>query len=507
LRQRNGRSDFGCCEAFAEVGFPAVWKGSYLKSAAERGNVFLVESFRDVETSDFRNRNGVGIQGYALDFVAGTDFPFARDGTIEAVTATDEELLDHVVRAEADAEFVARQARLGHNKFGGANCEPVAEVYRVLLQALGREVLSKYGDWKIAPGQFFFPKGVVLDGVTVDGLVLAAVDGEICLAVAVQVKRTNGYAAFDGIFVDASRYRVAVPEDVARQTDVYRDQSHLAGPFRGAACMPRGIGCRSQGMDSAELPGFRDKKVEFVERAWPVFAKEAGEGAVGEEFAGGLAGGAIVRFVAGVADALDFGPAARAGLFVAAVDGHALAEGGDFFGEFAGGLRAQAIGPVGEVGADGFEEAHDFGGAEFLGKRERRELGFPDDFVGVGVADTAEKVRVGERPLESVVGGEKCRGELLRCGAEDFKAARIERAETAFAEDDVQRCAFLRAGFGPEQGTIGKVEGSKTARRGNFDAAGLCAERMPMKTSGDHEMEDQPEVVFETDTDAFAEAA
>ena len=71
----------------------------------------------------------------------------------------------------------------------------------------------------------------------------------------------------------------------------------------------------------------------------------------------------------------------------------------------------------------------------------------------------------------------------------------------------MQRCAFLRAGFGPEKGTIGKVEGSKTARRGNFDAAGLCAERMPVKAAGDHEMEDQPETVFETDADAFAEAA
>ena len=56
-----------------------------------------------------------------------------------------------------------------------------------------------------------------------------------------------------------------------------------------------------------------------------------------------------------------------------------------------------------------------------------------------------------------MVGGEKCGGELLGCGAEDFKAARIKRAEAFFAEDDVQRCALLRAGFGPEQGTIGKV--------------------------------------------------
>ena len=150
-------------------------------------------------------------------------------------------------------------------------------------------------------------------------------------------------------------------------------------------------------MDWIKSPGFGfgNKEFEFIEGARPVFAKEAGEGAVGEEFACGLARGAIVGFVAGVADALDFGAAARAGLFVAAVYGHSLAEGGDFFGELAGGLRSQAISPAREAGADGFEEAHDFRERELLGERERGEFGFPKDFVGVGVADAAEDVGVG----------------------------------------------------------------------------------------------------------------
>ena len=254
-------------------------------------------------------------------------------------------------------------------------------------------------------------------------------------------------------------------------------------------------------------PGFGNKEFEFVEGARPVFAKEAGEGAVGEEFASGLASRTIVGFVAGVADALDFCAAARAGLFVTAVDGHSFAEGCDSFGEFAGGLRAQAINPAREAGADGFEEALDLCDRELLREGKRREFGFPKDFVGVGVADAAEDVGVGEGAFESVIGGEKCGGELLGSGAEDFKAARIEGSKAVFPEDDVQRCAFLRAGFGPEKGTIGKVEGSKTAGRGNFDAAGLWAQWMPVKAAGDHEMEDQPEVVFETDADAFAEAA
>ena len=75
-------------------------------------------------------------------------------------------------------------------------------------------------------------------------------------------------------------------------------------------------------------------------------------------------------------NALDFGTAARAGKFVAAVDGHAFAEGGDFFGEFASGFGAEMIGPVREVGADSFIEALDFRDRELLSERERRKLGF-----------------------------------------------------------------------------------------------------------------------------------
>ena len=108
------------------------------------------------------------------------------------------------------------------------------------------------------------------------------------------------------------------------------------------------------------------EEFEFGEGARPVGAEEAGEAAVGEEFPVGLAGGAVVGFVVGVTDALDGIATARAGKFVAAVDGHAFAEGGNFFRKFAGGFGAQASGPVGETLADGFEETRDFGGRKFL---------------------------------------------------------------------------------------------------------------------------------------------
>jgi hypothetical protein len=127
--------------------------------------------------------------------------------------------------------------------------------------------------------------------------------------------------------------------------------------------------------------------------------------AVGEEFSTGLAHGAVVRFIRGVTDALDLGSATRARLFVATVNGHAFAKGGNVFGESSSCFRAEARGPTRKRSAGGLEKAMYFRGCEFLSERKRRKFCLEQDFVGVGVADPAEKTRVGEGALQRVICG------------------------------------------------------------------------------------------------------
>jgi hypothetical protein len=114
---------------------------------------------------------------------------------------------------------------------------------------------------------------------------------------------------------------------------------------------PIALTCSSAGT----LEGF-----EFIEGAGPVGFQEAGQAAIGENFSSGLATGAIVGFVVGVANALDFLSAGWAGLSVAAVNGHFLSKRGDFFGEGGFGLRAQAFDPERESVARGGEERFPF---------------------------------------------------------------------------------------------------------------------------------------------------
>ena len=84
---------------------------------------------------------------------------------------------------------------------------------------------------------------------------------------------------------------------------------------------------------------------QFVERARPVGTEKARQAAVSEDFSSGLATGAVVGLVVGLADVLDLFAASRTQLAVTAVNGHLFAESRDLFGEAAVSFGVQAVDP------------------------------------------------------------------------------------------------------------------------------------------------------------------
>ena len=154
--------------------------------------------------------------------------------------------------------------------------------------------------------------------------------------------------------------------------------------------------------------------------------EESGEPAVGEDFAGGLAGGAVVTLVCRITDALDRGVTYGAGLVVFAVDGHLRMEGGDFVRESVADFPLEALGPLGEDVAGRFEQTLDFVLGQFRGVFERREAGAVQDFVGVGVADAGEEARVRQGPLEGVIFTPQAVVEVPDRSLEHFDATSIE---------------------------------------------------------------------------------
>src|SRR5215472_642659 len=142
-----------------------------------------------------------------------------------------------------------------------------------------------------------------------------------------------------------------------------------------------------------------------------------------------------------------------------------------------------------------------FDGGELLSKRKRRKSGLEQNFVGVGVADAAEKTRVSEGALQGVICGEQNGGELLRVGLENLNATGIQLAKSGLARNHMERGAFLGASFGPEKGSHGKVKRREAARWRDFHAAGP-----PVKPARNHQMQNEPEVVFEANANPFSDA-
>src|ERR1700689_5517845 len=66
--------------------------------------------------------------------------------------------------------------------------------------------------------------------------------------------------------------------------------------------------------------------LQLVKSARPILPQQPRQRAVRQQFPARLAGGAVIRLIRGVADALHFGAAARAWLAVTPMDGHAVAE-------------------------------------------------------------------------------------------------------------------------------------------------------------------------------------
>ena len=108
--------------------FQLSGRASTCKAFSERDDVGATESFGDVQASDFGDGDSVRIASERFHFIAGAYFSFARDGEVETGAGAGEKAFDHVVGLKADAEFVARKARLGDDDLGGADGELVAEM-------------------------------------------------------------------------------------------------------------------------------------------------------------------------------------------------------------------------------------------------------------------------------------------------------------------------------------------------------------------------------------------
>src|SRR5262249_38876352 len=140
-------------------------------------------------------------------------------------------------------------------------------------------------------------------------------------------------------------------------------------------------------------------------------------------------------------------------------------------------------------------------GARELQRRQARGV---ENLVRVGVADAAEKPRIGQRAFHRVVLARQGLSKLVTRDLKRLDAARIERSERRLALHELHRRALLRSGFGQPQRAVREL------KRGEHDFRAqpqLFAARSPTQPAGNHQMNDQKEVRLERQDDPLADAA
>ena len=98
-----------------------------------------------------------------------------------------------VVHADPDA--VAGDARLGDLEDGGADPVAVADADLVVAQPVDGEVLAELPVDEVVAAELALPVAVGVELVDEDGALLAAVPGEVALAVAVDVEPAHAARA------------------------------------------------------------------------------------------------------------------------------------------------------------------------------------------------------------------------------------------------------------------------------------------------------------------------
>ena len=135
-------------------------------------------------------------------------------------------------------------------------------------------------------------------------------------------------------------------------------------------------------------------------------------------------------------------------------------------------------------------------------ERDGRKLGCVQNLVGIGVADAADHARVGESALESAILGAESSTKGVEIAVEDFDATGVDGMEAVFAGENMERSAAFGAAFGEHQRAAQEVKGGESIAAGK---PGIW--RTPMQTTGDHQVENEPEVLIDADGDALANAA
>jgi hypothetical protein len=121
----------------------------------------------------------------------------------------------------ANANAVARYARLCHFKFSATDAVAIADAHLVIRKSLDGEVFAELAQCKIVAAQKALPVMVRIHLVDKYGALLPSVAGEIGLRITIDIELAHHSPPIHWRFPDGRSDRFAVPRHVARKADIY----------------------------------------------------------------------------------------------------------------------------------------------------------------------------------------------------------------------------------------------------------------------------------------------
>jgi hypothetical protein len=181
------------------------------------------------------------------------------------------------------------------------------------------------------------------------------------------------------------------------------------------------------------------------------------------------------------------------------VDGHVRAKRGDLLGEGVPRFGAQPLDPLTQGHHGGIAQPLNLGVGQPPRQLQRRQPSPVEDLVRISVPDAVEEGRVGQGSLESVVLTSDGARKIFPGCRHDVDPAPIQLGQGRPPADDVHGRALLGARLGDDERAIRKVQGHQPDL-----ARYLRVPWLPVEPSGDHEVQDEEELVrIELDHDAF----
>jgi hypothetical protein len=121
----------------------------------------------------------------------------------------------------ANADAVARYARLRHFKCRIANAEAIANADLVIGKPVNGEVFSELAEDEAGPLQLLLPVAVRFDLVDEDSPLLTPMPGQVALTVTIQMQPAGPTTARDRVLPDPGMHSAALPLDVTRKSNVH----------------------------------------------------------------------------------------------------------------------------------------------------------------------------------------------------------------------------------------------------------------------------------------------